>query len=70
MAEVKTRGELEALRGLAAFGVVVGHAWAVGRNDGSTFSTPFGRLGLMPGEGLALFLALSGYLITRLLLKP
>ena len=67
---VKARGEVEALRGLAALGVLFSHCWAVGRGSAATFGTPFGRLGLVPGEGLSLFFALSGYLLTRLLLAP
>lgn len=60
------RTEIEALRGIAALGVLVAHAWGLGHGYApSVFTTWSGRLGLAGGQGLALFFALSGYLLTR-----
>lgn len=57
--------------GHAALGVLVGHCWGIGHGYSPyTFGTRLGRLGLSGGEGLALFFALSGYLLTRLFVRP
>ncbi|MBW8801354.1 MAG: acyltransferase [Streptomyces sp.] len=61
---------VESLRGLAALGVLVAHCWGLGHGYGpATLGTRVGRLGLLGGEGLALFFALSGYLLTRQLVR-
>jgi peptidoglycan/LPS O-acetylase OafA/YrhL len=64
----RQRPEVEALRGLAATAVLVSHSWGIGHDYSvEVFSTRWGRLGLAGGGGVALFFALSGYLLTRLL---
>jgi peptidoglycan/LPS O-acetylase OafA/YrhL len=63
----RRRTEVEALRGLAAMGVLLSHCWGIGHDySGYVFGTRLGRLGLSGGEGLVLFFVLSGYLLTRM----
>ncbi|MFN2539311.1 MAG: acyltransferase family protein [Mycobacteriales bacterium] len=65
----RRRYEVEALRGVAALAVLVSHCWGIGHGySPDVFGTVIGRLGLAGGQGLALFFALSGYLLTRPLL--
>lgn len=65
----RKRPEVESLRGLAALAVLVAHGWGIGHDYAPRLYTTWtGRVGLLGGEGLALFFALSGYLLCRLFL--
>lgn len=64
--QVRTFGSLDGLRALSILGVIWAHAWIVSPSYGRLQSIPILRMG---GFGVDVFFAISGFLITTLLLR-
>src|SRR5271168_3205722 len=64
--QVQTFGSLDGLRALSILGVIWAHAWIVSPSYGRLEAIPILRMG---GFGVDVFFAISGFLITTLLLR-